>query len=899
MLRENRLKKILCIWLYGLAFLTATLGQYAAAETELKFENTVLFGDDGNQVGNAVEMGENRLYTAGVETVSNSKSLSVSYLLSLSGGSLTNFLWQYTPDSADMFNDIAVTNESLYFAGRSVPKVGAAGGMLAKFPLQASGSTTAAWAVKPQFLAKATDGSLQTVLAQEEFIYAAGNASNSDANSTAVLAKYDRNGAMLWSKTLSETKDRNKGAGTAIAGWNEFIYVAGYTGTGGKSVEFSNIPLKLTLWKYDSSGKQIWKKESVKLYSKDEAKVDLVASGEYLYVTALKNKEESGSVLMTKYDAEGNIVWDTEWPAKPEKLEDKITLITVRIAAGNADRVYVAGQAQRESEKDLSGFLLEVDKEYGFILASHNHSETNFDEKILGAQVNSVSNEVFLVGSKVSTGKSKDKKFADSDLMLLRFVPLPVVQVKIDMNPPKPAEESLKKGKKEKEKKNTIPVAILSTSELNAPVEVKQASLSFGRTGNEVNWDSCTMKDMNADGKLDLLCYFNDQIRVQGKLTDVIRPEDTEGILKGQTNSGSRIKGIDSTSDLPVVVLPVIEEAKPVVVPQESAPVVSLPPSPEPVAPVVMTPAPTQSTTQSAPTPASVEPIVLTTTLVVRPVEPNSVPLSTAPIVSEPVIVSEPMSSNVLPISGPIVPPTTQPTLTASFEPMAPMTNQSPLTSAPHVEPNSIPMEPQSTFVPPIVSSATTPPLSTNSYSSSASTKYVTPLMPMKTPSPSPMPMPTPSPAPTPVMTAAAPPPEMKTFTSSTSSRPSEEPTRGKTLRSEPLEEEPDEEVSEPSLENRDFSSKPTESLGLAKAYSDMGRSAMKMRQPAKAIEYYKEALQHAPTSAEIHTNLGLALLETNQLVEARDHFTEALKIDPNDSSARNNLEIILLKLKL
>jgi len=84
----------------------------------------------------------------------------------------------------------------------------------------------------------------------------------------------------------------------------------------------------------------------------------------------------------------------------------------------------------------------------------------------------------------------------------------------------------------------------------------------------------------------------------------------------------------------------------------------------------------------------------------------------------------------------------------------------------------------------------------------------------------------------------------------------------------------------------------------LARAYSDLGKEAMKQGKASKAIDYYKEALQQEPESAEIHHNLGLALFEAGKLEEAKAYFSEAVRLNPNDPSTRANLEMVLSKMK-
>lgn len=86
-----------------------------------------------------------------------------------------------------------------------------------------------------------------------------------------------------------------------------------------------------------------------------------------------------------------------------------------------------------------------------------------------------------------------------------------------------------------------LPVAILSTEDLDAPSEIDQSSLTFGATGEEKSLAFCRRrpKDVRRDGsKDDLVCYF--YIEAAG-----FKCGDTEGILNGKTMSGIPIEGED------------------------------------------------------------------------------------------------------------------------------------------------------------------------------------------------------------------------------------------------------------------------------------------------------------------------------------------------------------------
>jgi hypothetical protein len=89
-----------------------------------------------------------------------------------------------------------------------------------------------------------------------------------------------------------------------------------------------------------------------------------------------------------------------------------------------------------------------------------------------------------------------------------------------------------------------IPVAIYSTPEFNTVAEINPMTLTFGRTGDENSWIACNSEDVNGDGLVDLICFFDP--RAAG-----FQVGDTEGILKGQTYSGEDVQGSDAVRIVP------------------------------------------------------------------------------------------------------------------------------------------------------------------------------------------------------------------------------------------------------------------------------------------------------------------------------------------------------------
>jgi hypothetical protein len=92
----------------------------------------------------------------------------------------------------------------------------------------------------------------------------------------------------------------------------------------------------------------------------------------------------------------------------------------------------------------------------------------------------------------------------------------------------------------------TIPVALLS-SEKFTPLEVDTATLTFGKNGDEPTFRRCnpaqSAQDLNADGKPDLVCHFDNG-------GAGFQRGDSVGTMRGKTKSGQAFKG---TGDLKAV----------------------------------------------------------------------------------------------------------------------------------------------------------------------------------------------------------------------------------------------------------------------------------------------------------------------------------------------------------
>lgn len=89
----------------------------------------------------------------------------------------------------------------------------------------------------------------------------------------------------------------------------------------------------------------------------------------------------------------------------------------------------------------------------------------------------------------------------------------------------------------------TVAVALLGSSRFDPVNEVNQATLTFGRTGDEASFQSCDASgvDVNQDALLDLICHFN--VQETGFLFN-----DTQGILRCRTVDNFLIEGRDAVA---------------------------------------------------------------------------------------------------------------------------------------------------------------------------------------------------------------------------------------------------------------------------------------------------------------------------------------------------------------
>lgn len=541
-----------------------SLAQAGAAEEEKKpeFKSAVYFGGSGNQGaaqdGMGLAVAGSKLYVSGADlTLFGGQALAACYTLPPGGSPVWALRWPNMKGNGwwndEAFPAVAVTEEGVYYAGRSWGQTtdGVGGretkGVLVKFPLTGAtgpGVGGALWIAEPHFFPYTGIETFIGVAAVREggstFLYATGRGQSDGSNNTAVLAKFDTAGRVLWTKVLGRGEHAEWSQGDSVVAHNGSIYVAGYTHWQGiQSWLGLKNPIRphAGLWKVDPNGNVLWARESPQpIYQNSGALIKVAASGKFLYVACTREVGTDGvftyDLLVLKYDEAGNLLWSKEWGSVKDEVSMGLAVTDNRLYAVGHTTGWVGGG------KDV--FLVEMDPESGSVLSAVYHGG-KYDD--VAYEVKVVGTDLHIVGDSKSALEGGNLE-GQSDLVLLRYTlsgAVPVLDVSIDIRP-----ESFPNPVNPKSKGN-LPVAILSTPAFDAPALVDRATLTFGRTGLEKSLLSvkrCVKEDVNGDGRPDLLCHFDTQ-------ACAFQPGDTRGLLMGKTVKGRSLVGSDS-----VVVVP-------------------------------------------------------------------------------------------------------------------------------------------------------------------------------------------------------------------------------------------------------------------------------------------------------------------------------------------------------
>ncbi|MBI3318290.1 MAG: hypothetical protein HYZ90_03960 [Candidatus Omnitrophica bacterium] len=456
-----------------------------------------------------------------------------------------SFRWPNDPNiqNQEPLYGAAWAPDGLYFVGQSkvavVNRYGvwARRGVLVKYPL--NGPTgqdvgKSLWVVRPSFFPSinGTESLMDVVAVAEEgslFLYATGYAEANLKNVTSLLAKFDANGNLIWSKPLGETSDGHFSCGLHLAAMNGAVYVAGtlQPKTPAEQIDWRG-NTRAALWKVDPAGNLLWTRSSTELVA-SAWHGNLAASGGHLYlVTTLKAGSKGGlDLIVMKYDQGGNRLWAREWGTVKSDVGRAISV--------DGNRLYVVGGTDKDSQIEArDALLLQMDAGTGEVLSELTYGGVRDDI----AQVVGVSGKKVFVAGDTRSFTENGNQMDAQDVMLLGYSLEPKISliiVPVDIKPGEKAPNPINLKSKGK-----IPVAILSTQEFNAPAVADRGSLTFGRTGQEQSLASntCGIEDVNKDGLMDLVAHF------ENALTG-FQAEDLNGILRGKTLKGVPFQGMD------------------------------------------------------------------------------------------------------------------------------------------------------------------------------------------------------------------------------------------------------------------------------------------------------------------------------------------------------------------
>jgi hypothetical protein len=158
--------------------------------------------------------------------------------------------------------------------------------------------------------------------------------------------------------------------------------------------------------------------------------------------------------------------------------------------------------------------------------------------------VSTLGGGTFAVPLTSSAGEGVDRFVVRADDLIrpVILMPNPVLRhVRIDIKPGN-SQNTINLGAS-----GVIPVAILSSTSFNAPAMVDTNSLSLAggtvRVAGKSGRSLCYVEDVNADGLLDLVCQFNNEIQAA--------TGDTTAVVGGTTVDGTPIRGVDQIRIVP------------------------------------------------------------------------------------------------------------------------------------------------------------------------------------------------------------------------------------------------------------------------------------------------------------------------------------------------------------
>ena len=380
------------------------------------------------------------------------------------------------------------------------------------------------------------------------------------------VSKLDSSGNFVWAKSIGAASF-DTGIGIALDSSGNIYTTGSFEGTAdfdpgaGTSNLTSAGSSDMFVSKLDSSGNFVWAKRMGGTSDDYGYGIVLDTSGN-IYTTGsfsgtadfdpgagASNLTSEGltNIFVSKLDSSGNFVWAKSMGGTDYDdglgiaVDSSRNVYTTGSFEGTADFDPGAGTSNLTSAGLPDIFVSKLDSSGNFVWAK-SMGAASYDYGF-GIVLDSSGN-VYMSGSFEGTadfdpgpGTSNLTSAGSNDIFVskLEASSNQVIQVSIDIKPGSLSNPINPKSL------GTIPIAILSTPDFDASLEVDKTSLTFGRTGDEHSLVFCNKngEDVNDDGLLDLVCHF------KTKLTG-FQIGDTVGTLKGQTVNGVPIEGQDT-----------------------------------------------------------------------------------------------------------------------------------------------------------------------------------------------------------------------------------------------------------------------------------------------------------------------------------------------------------------
>ncbi len=380
--------------------------------------DAVFFGGSGDQAagwgGAPIAVGDNGLYTCGYGTWSGIgyPSIGLHYGLPISQQPLWSQYWPSsapTPIGYEVFQGVTETDEGVYFAGYSYQTSDGVGDKEDKSVLVKMGMNGSyEWAAKPNFYPYRGGESFSAVTNAVEdninVVYTGGHAQANGANFTALIAKYDTAGNMIWWKPIGDTSYFHVNSVNGIAILGNDVYAAG-----------------VDYWASSFSYAKLWKctpagvSTNIATYSVASALTygqSIVAQDNSLYVAGYitPGPNDGYDALILKYDESGNLIWHTEWGGAGEEQAWGI--------AADAQGVYVVGHTTSFGSGGEDAFLITLDPATGAVTSSTYYGDT-LNDRARGCVL--VGNELYVSGASTSFASNSGNLVGQSDMMLLRY----------------------------------------------------------------------------------------------------------------------------------------------------------------------------------------------------------------------------------------------------------------------------------------------------------------------------------------------------------------------------------------------------------------------------------------------------------------------------------------------